>query len=157
VGALLWSALSPRQAGNSGTGSISLGRAQQITQLLNEAEVDIANGKVVTALAAYQQVLRLDPRNVAALTQTGWLDFSAGSSARNATLTTLGITYLHEAITRAPRLAAPRLYYAIAADATPGNQRLAKSEFAIFLTLHPSKGQLAVATPFLRKLGIKPT
>ena len=157
LGALLWSALSPRQAGTSLTGSISLGHAQQITQLLNEAEADIANGNVVTALAAYQRVLTLDPTNVAALTQSGWLDFSAGSSAHNATLANLGITYLHEAITRAPRLAAPRLYYAIAADATPGNRQLAKSQFSIFLTLHPSKGQLAVATPFLRRLGIKPS
>ena len=154
LGVLLWSALSPRQAGTPGTGSITLGHAQQITQLLNEAEADIANGNVVTALAAYQRVLTLDPKNVPALTQTGWLDFSAGSSARNATLTNLGVKYLHEAITIAPRLAAPRLYYAIVADATPGNQKLARREFEIFLALHPSKGQLAVATPFLRKLGL---
>lgn len=157
LSALLWSALSPRQPGTSGTGSISLGHAQQITQLLNEAEADIANGNVVTALAAYQRVLVLDPTNVAALTQSGWLDFSAGSSARNAALANLGIRYLHEAVTRAPRLAAPRLYYAIVADATPGNRALAKREFEIFLTLHPSKGQVAVATPFLKKLGITPS
>ena len=154
LGVLLWSALSPRQYNTPGTGSVTLGHAQQITQLLNEAEADIANGNVVTALVAYQQVLGLDANNVAALTQTGWLDFSAGSSARDATLTNLGVKYLHEAITLAPRLAAPRLYYAIVADATPGNQKLAKSEFEVFLTLHPSKGQLAVATPFLSKLGL---
>jgi len=154
LGVLLWSALSPRQYNTPGTGSVTLGHARQITQLLNEAEADIANGNVVTALVAYQQVLNLDPTNVAALTQTGWLDFSAGSSARDATLTNLGVKYLHEAITLAPRLAAPRLYYAIVADATPGNQKLAKSEFETFLTLRPSKGQLAVATPFLKKLGL---
>jgi len=52
-------------------------------------------------------------------------------------------------------LAAPRLYYAIVADATPGNQALAKSQFEVFLDLKPSPGQLAVARPFLVKLGLK--
>ncbi len=154
LGVLLWSALSPRQAGNSATGSITLGHAQQIQQLLNEAEADIANGDVVTALAAYQRVLALDSTNVAALTQTGWLDFSAGSSSHDATLTGLGVKYLREALTLAPRQPAPHLYYAIVADSTPGNRALARSQFEEFLALKPSAGLMAVASPFLKKLGL---
>ena len=53
LGAVLYSSLAPRQAGSSGTGSLSLGRAQQIQQLLDEGEADIANGNVVAALSAY--------------------------------------------------------------------------------------------------------
>jgi len=154
---LLFSSLSPRQPGNSITGSISLGRAQKVTQLLSEAEADIANGNVVAALSAYQQVLAISPKNVPALTQSGWLDFSAGSSGVNATLVKLGVKDLREAIGYAPRNPAPRLYYAIVADSTPNNQTLAKREFRVFLALQPSPGQLAVARPFLRQLGLSAT
>jgi tetratricopeptide (TPR) repeat protein len=151
---LLWSSLSPRQPGNSITGSVSLGRAQHVTQLLSEAEADIANGNVVAALSAYQQVLALSPKNVPALTQSGWLDFSAGSSDANPALVKLGVKDLREAIYYAPRNPAPRLYYAIVADSTPDNRALAKSEFQVFLALQPSPGQLAIARPFLKHLGL---
>jgi tetratricopeptide (TPR) repeat protein len=154
---LLWNSLSPRQPGNSITGSISLGRAQKVTQLLSEAQADIANGNVVAALSAYQQVLAISPKNVPALTQSGWLDFSAGSSDANAALVTLGIKDLREAIDYAPRNPAPRLYYAIVADSTPDNRALAKSEFRVFLALKPSSGQLAIARPFLTQLGLAPS
>lgn len=155
LGLLLWSSLGPRQAGNSITGSPSLGHAQEIQQLLIEAQADIANGNVVTALSAYEQVLKLDATNVPALTQTGWLDFSAGSSDQDVAAINLGIKDLRRAIAVAPRNPAPRLYYAIVADSTPGNQSLAKKEFEIFLALKPSKAQLLVAEPLLKKLGLK--
>jgi tetratricopeptide (TPR) repeat protein len=156
LGVVLYSAITPRQAGNSATGSLSLGRAQQITQLLSEAEADVANSNPVAALSAYRQVLALDPANVQALTQSGWLDFSAGSAAHNARIVQLGIRNLEQAIALAPRSAAARLYFAIVADATPGNQNVAKREFAIFLGLSPSPSQLAIAQPFLKKLGLRP-
>jgi len=152
VGAVLWSAVAPRQAGNSITGSLALGHAQQIQQLLSEAEADTASGNVVTALYAYQRVLALDPNNVAALTQTGWLDFSAGSSDKNTAAIKVGIGYLQKAIALAPRDPAPRLYYAIVADSIPGNQSVAMNQFRAFLALKPSPAQLAVARPFLAKL-----
>lgn len=151
---LLWSSLSPRQPGNSITGNVALGHAQEITQLLSQAQADVANGNVVAALSAYQQVLTLSPKNVAALTETGWLDFSAGSSTTNPELVKIGVDDLRQAITNGPKNAAPRLYYAIVADATPGNRALAKKEFRVFLALHPSRGQLAIARPFLKALGI---
>jgi cytochrome c-type biogenesis protein CcmH/NrfG len=155
LGVVLWAAVSPRQAGNSITGSLQLGRAQKIQQLLGEAQADIANGNVVAALAAYRQVLAIDATNVQALTQSGWLDFSAGSSDRDAALTTLGVKYLREAVTLAPRNPAPRLYYAIVADSTPGNRALAKGQFEVFLALKPSLGQMAIAKPFLKQLGLR--
>jgi cytochrome c-type biogenesis protein CcmH/NrfG len=144
----------PRQAGNSITGSVSLSRAQQVQQLLTEAQADVADGNLVTALNAYQRVLVLEPKNVQALTQSGWLDFSAGSSDRQITVIDYGLKDLREAVRLAPREAAPRLYYAIVADSTPGNRALAKRQFEVFLDLHPSRGQLAVAGPFLARLGL---
>lgn len=147
--ALLWSSLSPRQAGNSITGSVTLNASQKVTALLSEAEADVANGNVVAALSAYQQVLALRANNVVALTQSGWLDFSAGSADHKLALVRLGVHTLERALALAPRNPATRLYYAIVAASTPGEGALAKREFSIFLTLHPSVGQLAVAKPFL--------
>lgn len=155
IGVLLWSSLSPRQAGNSITGSVSLGHQQEIQQLLTEAQADIANANPVAALSAYQHVLALDAKNVEALTQTGWLDFSAGSKDQIVSLIKIGVKDLRQAVTLAPTEAAPRLYYAIVADSTPGNAKVAKEEFEAFLKLDPSRGQLAVAQPFLTNLGIK--
>jgi hypothetical protein len=82
------------------------------------------------------------------------LDFSAGSSGVNAELVKLGVKDLREAIDYAPRNPAPRLYYAIVADSTPDNRALAKSQFQVFLALKPSPGQLAIARPFLKQLGL---
>jgi tetratricopeptide (TPR) repeat protein len=154
LGYTLFSSTSPRQAGNSGDGSISLTQSQLIARLLTEGEAEVASGQVVTALNAYQKVLVLDPKNVTALTETGWLDFTAGSAAKKASVVELGIKYLEKAITAAPRNAAPRLYFAIVADATPGNEKVAKNEFEEFLRLKPSSGQMAIAQPFLKKLGL---
>jgi tetratricopeptide (TPR) repeat protein len=154
LGYTLFASTSPRQAGNSGDGSISLTQSQLIARLLTEGEAEVADGQVVTALNAYQKVLTLDPKNVTALTETGWLDFTAGSAAKKASVVELGIKYLEKAITVAPRNAAPRLYFAIVADATPGNAKIAKTEFEEFLRLQPSAGQMAIAEPFLKKLGL---
>ena len=152
---VLWASLVPRQPGTSITGSVSLGHAQHIQQLLTEAQADIASGNDVAALNAYQQVLALDGSNVQALTETGWLDFSAGGSDHNVALIDLGIKDLREAVKLAPRDAAPRLYYAIAADLTPGNLALAKKQFEVFLKLKPSQDQVDIAKPILAKLGLK--
>ena len=148
---VLWSAVQPRQAGTSITGSVTLGRAAQITQLLTEAEADVANANDVAALAAYAQVLALDPRNVVALSQSGWLDFSAASAAKDATLVARATSMLRRAITLAPRDPGARLYYALAASDTPGNALLATSEWRVFLTLNPSPAQRAVAAPYLAR------
>lgn len=154
LGVVLYGTIAPRQAGNSATGSLSLSHAQQIQQLLTQAETDIANANTATALIAYEQVLNLDPNNVVALTQSGWLDFSAGSRAKDAPVVEAGIKSLEKAIAVSPRDPAPRLYFAIVAASTPGNAATAKKEFEVFLSLNPSKGQLAIAKPFLHQIGI---
>jgi tetratricopeptide (TPR) repeat protein len=154
LGYTLIASTSPRQAGNSGDGNISLTQSELIARLLTEGQAEVASGQVVTALNAYQKVLTLDAKNVTALTETGWLDFTAGSAAKKASVVELGIRYLEKAIAVAPRNAAPRLYFAIVADATPGNQKVATTEFKEFLRLKPSAGQMAIAEPFLKKLGL---
>jgi tetratricopeptide (TPR) repeat protein len=151
---VLWASISPRQEGNSITGSVSLGRSQQITKLLSEGQSDLANNLVLSALAAYQDVLAISPKNVVALTETGWLDFSAGSTSKSPTLVTFGVKELRTAVADDPRNAAARLYYGIAAYSTPGNRTLALGDFRVFLDLHPSSVQLGLAHPYLVKLGL---
>ena len=154
LGVVLYGTIAPRQVGNSATGSLSLSHAQQVQQLLVQAEADIAAGNTSTALVAYEQVLSLDATNVVALTQSGWLDFSAGSKAKDAPVVEAGIKNLERAIAAAPKDPAPRLYFAIVAASTPGNAATAKKQFETFLSLNPSKGQLAIARPFLHQIGI---
>jgi tetratricopeptide (TPR) repeat protein len=151
---VLWSSIELRQAGTSITGNVSLGKQQEISQYLNEAQSDVAAGNVTAALDAYQEVLALSPKNASALTEVGWLDFSAGSSDTNPALVKYGIKELAKAIEDAPRNAAARLYYAIAAYSIPHNDAVAKSEFKVFLALHPTKAQLADAAPILKELGM---
>jgi hypothetical protein len=115
---------------------------------------DHANANPVAALSSYCAVLALDSSNVAALSQSGWLDFSAGSASHNAAIVEVGSKNLEKAVALAPRQAAPRLYLTIAADSTPGNRTVAISEFRVFLTLRLLAGQLAMAKPILEKLGL---
>ncbi len=156
AGVLVWANVGLRQAGSSATGGLNLSQSQKLQQLINEGEADVATGSDAAALSAYQQVLALQPTNVVALTEAGWLEASAGSKSRDAAVVAKGVGLLHEAVTLAPTSPAPRLYYAIVAYETPGNRALAAAQFRIFLGLHPSKAQLAVAAPFLRLLGITP-
>ena len=151
---VLRASISPRQEGSSITGSVSLSRNQHVTQLLTEAQNDLANNLVLSALTAYQDVLAISPKTVVALTETGWLDFSAGSTSKSPTLVAYGVKELRTAVADGPRNAAARLYYGIAAYSTPGNRALALGEFKVFLDLHPSSVQRGLAHPYLVKLGL---
>ena len=150
----LVAALGPRQPGSSITGGLSLSHAQRVAQLLAAAQADAAAGHEVIALDAYAQVLAIAPRNVVALTQTGWLDFSAGSAARDPAAVAAGLASLRRAIALAPRDPAPHLYLGIAAASTPGNAGPARIQLRLFEALHPSRAQRAVAAPYLRALGL---
>jgi cytochrome c-type biogenesis protein CcmH/NrfG len=148
-------ALSIRQAGSSSTGNLSLSQSQRIHQLSLEAEADLADGNVTAALSAYQQILGLDSKNPEALIQSGWLTFSAASTKNDAKIVARGISLLTQAISVAPLNPAAHLYYGIVAASTPQNQKLAKEQFILFLRLHPSTTQLAIAQPFLLKYKLR--
>lgn len=149
---LLVATLTVRQPGTPTTGGVTLSRGQEIRQWLDEAQADTAANNVGAALVAYADVLSLDPNNDVALTETGWLDFSAGSAAKNATVVGQGVGYLERAVTLYPSDPAARLYYAIAAYETPGDRSLARAQYRVFLTLHPSSAQLALARRYLPAL-----
>jgi len=147
--------LSLRQAGNSVTGGVQVNQSQLVSQLLIEGQADAAANNNVAALAAYQHVLRVAPHNITALTEAGWLEFSAGSASGNVAVVTLAEANLREAVRLAPSQAAPHLYYALVAYVTPNNMATARKQFQLFVAAHPSAVQLAVATPYLRRLHLK--
>ena len=151
---LVWINLSLRQAGTSQTGGVQVGGAQKVSQLLIEGQGDLANNNALAALAAYDQVLAIEPHNEAALTEAGWLDFSAGSADHSPTVVARAVSELRQAVHYGPSDPAPHLYYGIVASLIPGNTAVAKHQFEFFLKLKPSKAQLAVATPYLARLGI---
>ena len=152
---LVVNAISPRQPGSSETGGVNSTQAQRIASLLRSAEIDQVVGRTQSALAAYNQVLAVAPLNVEALTQSGWLYFSAGSAASNLSVIRLGEQRVSQAVAHYPRDPDPRLYYAIIAASTPGHRALAVRQFRKFLTLHPTAAELAIAHSWLTKLKIR--
>lgn len=150
----LVSAVGTRQPGDSATGSISTSDQAMLRRLLAEGEVDIANGNIAAALAAYDAVLMIDANNVTALTQSGWFYFSSGSANHDATSVAKGTTRLRQAVGLDPASPAAQLYYAIAALSTPGNREIAMKHMKAFLALKPSNALLTVAAPYRSQLGL---
>jgi tetratricopeptide (TPR) repeat protein len=154
AGVILWSSVTTRQPGESATGSISASDAKMIANLLNEGEVDVANGNLGGALAAYDSVLLIDANNVTALTQSGWFYFNAGSSEQKLAYVRKGTKRLRQAVSLAPNSPSAHLYYAIAALSTPGNEQLARRQFERFIALDPPAALRAAADPYLKKLNL---
>lgn len=154
AGVALVSAVSTRQPGDSATGSISASDQAMVRRLLAEGEVDIANGKIAAALAAYDAVLMIDATNVTALTQSGWFYFTSGSEAKDAASVAKGTTRLRQAVSLDSSSPSAQLYYAIAALSTPGNRGIAKKHMKAFLALKPSNALLSVAAPYRSQLGL---
>ena len=154
AGVILWSSVTTRQPGGSATGSISASDAKMIANLLNEGEVDVANGNLGGALAAYDSVLLIDANNVTALTQSGWFYFNVGSSKQQLSYVRMGTKRLRRAVTLAPNSPSAHLYYGIAALSTPGNEQLARRQFERFIALNPPPALRAAADPYLRKLNL---
>lgn len=154
AGAILWSSVTTRQPGESATGSISASDAKVIANLLNEGEVDVANGNLGGALAAYDSVLLIDANNVTALTQSGWFYFNVGSSEQKLAYVRMGTKRLRRAVTLAPNSPSAHLYYGIAALSTPGNEQLARRQFERFIALDPPPALRAAADPYVTKLNL---
>ena len=145
-------ALQPRQPGSSITGGINGSQDQRVTRLLSQAEIDQAVGNTVDALVAYNEALLIQSNNIEALTQSGWLYFSAGSADKDVAVIRRGEQRLAAAVRAAPSDPDPRLYYAIAAASTPGSRAVAITQFRIFVSLRPTAQLLAIARPWLLEL-----
>lgn len=151
---VLVATLGLRQPGQSVTGNVDLTTQQRVTAFLVDGETDEANKNDATALIAFNEALALAPTNIEALTQSGWLTFSAGSAEGDLSAVQLGEARIEQAVDLDPKYPNSRLYYAIAAAATPDDRALAVKEFKDFLHLKPNVALLALATPWLEYLKI---
>ena len=157
AGVLLYGALSPRSSGGSDTGSVPMTSAQKVVKYLNAGEIDELHGDDAAALVQFDSALAISPTNVEALSQSGWLTFSAGSANSQLALVQLGESRVAKAVSLEPRNPAPRLYYAIIAATLPKKHSLAIAEFKIFRRLHPTLSELSVARPWMTALGMTAT
>lgn len=107
---LITGALGVALPGDPVTGTITLTTQQQVQRLLAQAEDALLESHQADAEAAFQQVLAIDPTQVEALSEAGWLQFAAGVRGHNRTLVRRGQADEDRAVSRAPGQAGPRFY-----------------------------------------------
>ena len=93
-----------RYSGGSITGDIS----RSTRELIFQAQQSIRNGDITTAIANYDEVLKLQPSNVEALTYKGWLESRNGNAEQ-------AVVYLDDAISLNPEYSDVRLFRAFVA------------------------------------------
>lgn len=87
--------------------------ADQVTQLLAEARVNLGTDQA-SALAAYQQVIELEPENLEARTYIGWLIALNGQQAADDEQVQQGIGLLRDAAALDDTYADPHCFIAVA-------------------------------------------
>ncbi|HTX63101.1 MAG TPA: hypothetical protein VMD28_05655 [Acidimicrobiales bacterium] len=140
---------SPRLPGEDATGSISLNTAQTIERQLGEAKDLVADGKATQALQLYGDVLAEDPRQPVALSEWGWLDWRAATSARAATVAAEGASALEEAVKVDPQLFAAQYYLGVILY-DEGATAKSLARFAAFLADKPTATWRHDAAPEIR-------
>lgn len=140
--------LATRLPGQTATGSLRLGAAQQIARTDAQAQALEEEGKPSEALTLYRQVLRQDPTQEQALAEAGWLEFEAGIAARNSAAATQGQRDEESAERVDPGAYAPHLYLGsmLLVERRPSD---AADEFARFLSSSPPAGVVGRAWKFV--------
>mgnify|MGYP001254985645 CR=1 FL=1 len=144
----------PRSDGQTMTGGQP---ADEITVKLSEARANLGSnpGK---AADAYIAVLKLDPRNVEALTYSGWLLVQQGRAMADqpgaADLIVLGSKNLRDATSVDPSYADPHCFLAITAARfiKPADTETAKTEAQQCLALNPPAQMVGMIESFLASL-----
>jgi tetratricopeptide (TPR) repeat protein len=147
---LVTQALTSRLPGETATGSVTLGRQQQLQRSLTQAEALESEGKAAEALRLYGQVLRQEPNQDVALAESGWLEYEAGVQAKNPKLLSQGQAYEQKAVLVSPHAFAPRLYlgsmYFVEND--PAD---AVTQYRLFLSDHPPTSVVRSASQFIAR------
>ncbi len=125
-----------RLPGQSITGSLSLSATQRTNRQLQQARILVADGRDLAALKLYALILRVQPRNPAALAESGWLEYQAGAQAHNQHLMHTGAIRVKDAVGLNPQMDEPHLllaYVLIRSGNAPG----AATQLREFLADHP--------------------
>jgi tetratricopeptide (TPR) repeat protein len=140
AGALVARSAGDRVANDSATGSIEQGTNDKLAR----AQALVQQGKVLDAIKQYDAILRTDPKNVAALSQRGWV-------LRGAGLVDDGLTYIDRAIAADPTYPDAHFFKAMILWRDKGNAAAAVPEFRLFLASTPTSADAAQVEPLLRQ------
>lgn len=125
---------------------------------LAEAATLAEDHNVVEAVAVYDDVLALDPRQPEALSEGGWLVRLAGISTHRPSLVAGGDREIAEAVRIAPSLAVPRAYYGVALFEDRHDATASVTQFEAMLRDHPTtvllRSVARVATRAFRAAGV---
>ncbi len=115
----------------------------RVDQLLVQAAADVQARDIKGALTAYHDALQLDPRNVAALANQGWLVAILGNTANDRGLMDQGLANIRQAEQTDPSYASAH-FYAGSILLQEGDAKGAVVEFQAYLDDDPSSPQAAL-------------
>ncbi len=145
-----FSSFHARLQGEVATGNISLSKGQEIQRRLVQASAAENSGNDVTALKLYNDVLAMDPNQVQALSESGWITYETGVLSGNSPLMAAGEARVKEAMKISPGSFAPHLYLGTI-YLHQGSASEAAAQYAEFLKDNPPKEVKADAGSFMRQ------
>ncbi len=145
-----FSSFHARLQGEVATGNISLSKGQEIQRRLVQASAAENSGNDVTALKLYNDVLAMDPNQVQALSESGWITYETGVLSGNSRLMAAGEARVKEAMKISPGSFAPHLYLGTI-YLHQGSASKAAAQYAEFLKDNPPKEVKADAGSFMRQ------
>jgi tetratricopeptide (TPR) repeat protein len=125
-GILVATSSGERVPGQTATGNVP----SNVSDQLNAAQQDIAQGKAVDALKLYDQVLKQDPQNAQALTFRGWI-------LESANLHDEALASLDKALAADPTFAMAHYFKGAVLFEGKGDPAAAVKEFEAFLASNP--------------------
>jgi hypothetical protein len=139
-----------REPGQVSSGSITVSEAQQMEQQLGQAQSLAAAGgpsNQQKALALYNDVLRQDPSNPAALAGAGWIMWNLGTDSHVPGFVEDGRAEVTRAVKVSPTYYQAHLYLGLILANQDHNNNAAVVQFAQFLADDPPPNELPVVAP----------
>ena len=140
AGLLVAHSAGQRLPGQSLSGSAPNNKVQQ---LLVQADTQFQRSDVIGSLKTLQQVLAIDPRNVVALAQEGWVLAISGNSTHDQAIIDRGLSLIRQATSIDGTYAAAH-FYAGSVLLNEGNAKGAITEFEDYLADDPSSSTAAL-------------
>jgi cytochrome c-type biogenesis protein CcmH/NrfG len=140
AGVLVARSAGQRLPGDTVSGSTPNSKVQQ---LLVQAGNDVQHRDIRGALKSYHDALELDPHNVEALANQGWLVAILGNTANDRPLMDQGLATIRQAEQVDPSYASAH-FYAGSVLLQEGDAKAAVAEFQDFLDDDPSSPQAAL-------------
>ncbi len=137
-----------RLPGQTATGSVSLSGGAQERRTLAQAEDLESSGNASEALRLFEQVLAQDPGQPEALAESGWLEFEAGVTSKDASVLSEAQSQEQAAERADPGAYAPHLYLG-SMFLAEGNAADAVTQYRQFLADGPPPAEVQVAQPFI--------